>query len=365
MKTVLITGCAGFIGINLIKRLVETTTDYIIGIDSLITSVDPHITLSKDGHVFGTIPERGCNEVITECRNVGIGRWMRSAGEKEFCRNNADNICERFTFIQCDIVKDVDVLQGLPKIDEIYHFASIASPPKYRKYPIETMNVNIIGTIHMLDLAVKHGAKLLFTSTSEVYGDPLEHPQKETYYGNVNTVGERSCYDESKRCAETYVYEYRRKYTGDFKICRIFNTYGPYMDIDDGRVITNIIKQVIHNRPVVIHGDGNQTRSFCYIDDMLDGLLSFMVSSELGPINLGNPNTECTINNLVRIFEIVIGTKLIVVNDGKMENDPALRRPDIRNARRLLGFYPSVSLEDGLQKTFTYFTKVTLQSLRQ
>jgi UDP-glucuronate decarboxylase len=137
------------------------------------------------------------------------------------------------------------------------------------------------------------------------------------------------------------------------------------MDIDDGRVITNIIKQVIHNRPVVIHGDGNQTRSFCYIDDMLDGLLSFMVSSELGPINLGNPNTECTINNLVRIFEIVIGTKLIVVNDGKMENDPALRRPDIRNARRLLGFYPSVSLEDGLQKTFTYFTKVTLQSLRQ
>jgi len=360
MKTVLITGCAGFIGINLVKRLVETTTDYIIGIDSLITSVDPHITLSKDGHVFGTIPERGCNEV----ENVGIGR-LSGETPTAFCRNNTDNICERFTFIQCDIVKDVDVLQGLPKIDEIYHFASIASPPKYRKYPIETMNVNIIGTIHMLDLAVKHGAKLLFTSTSEVYGDPLEHPQKETYYGNVNTVGERSCYDESKRCAETYVYEYRRKYTGDFKICRIFNTYGPYMDIDDGRVITNIIKQVIHNRPVVIHGDGNQTRSFCYIDDMLDGLLSFMVSSELGPINLGNPNTECTINNLVRIFEIVIGTKLIVVNDGKMENDPALRRPDIRNARRLLGFYPSVSLEDGLQKTFTYFTKVTLQSLRQ
>ena len=304
MKTILITGCAGFIGTNLVKHLLNTTSDYIIGLDIADISCPPY---------------------------------------------------NRFQFIRCDVVKDHAILNELPKIDEIYHLASIASPPKYRMYPLETMNVNVIGTINMLELAVKNSAKFLLTSTSEVYGNPLEHPQKESYYGNVNTVGERSCYDESKRCAETYVYEYRIKYGGDFKICRIFNTYGPYMDIDDGRVVTNIIKQIIHNRPILIHGDGRQTRSFCYIDDMLDGILSLMASKEVGPINLGNPDTECSINELVKIFETIIGTKLIVTRIGKMEDDPVLRRPDIRNARRLLGFSPKVGLEEGLQKTFSHF----------
>jgi len=304
MKTILITGCAGFIGTNLVKHLLKTTADYIIGLDIADISCPPH---------------------------------------------------NRFQFIRCDVVKGHAILNELPKIDEIYHLASIASPPKYRMYPLETMNVNVIGTINMLELAVKNSAKFLLTSTSEVYGNPLEHPQKESYYGNVNTVGERSCYDESKRCAETYVYEYRLKYGYDFKICRIFNTYGPYMDIDDGRVVTNIIKQIIHNRPVLIHGDGRQTRSFCYIDDMLDGLLSLMASNEVGPINLGNPDTECSINELVKIFETIIGTKLIVTRIGKMEDDPVLRRPDIRNARRLLGFSPKIGLEEGLQKTLSHF----------
>jgi UDP-glucuronate decarboxylase len=258
-------------------------------------------------------------------------------------------------------------LQRSLKIDEIYHLASIASPPKYRKYPIETMDVNILGTRNILDLAVKHGAKFLLTSTSEVYGDPLEHPQKETYYGNVNTVGERSCYDESKRCAETYVYEYRRKYGGEdgskgsnYKICRIFNTYGPYMDIDDGRVVTNIIKQAMRNSPVYICGDGKQTRSFCYIDDLLDGLISLMDSREVaGPINLGNPNTECSMNKLVSIFENLFGGKLIVTKVPKMENDPQIRRPDISLARNLLGFSPKISLEEGLQKTIEHFSSTT------
>jgi len=265
---------------------------------------------------------------------------------------------ERFQFIKCDVVNDLNILSNLPKIDEIYHLASIASPPKYRKYSIETLDVNVIGTKNILDLAVKNGAKFLLTSTSEIYGDPLEHPQKESYYGNVNTVGERSCYDESKRCAETYVYEYRRKYNGDFKICRIFNTYGPYMDIDDGRVITNVIKQVIHSRPVLICGDGKQTRSFCYIDDMLDGLVALMESREVGPINLGNPNTECSINDLIKTFETVFGCKLIVTRVPKMENDPTVRRPDISAAQKLLGFSPKIGLEEGLQKTYTHFIEI-------
>lgn len=316
MKTILITGCAGFIGINLINRLLKDPNNQIIGIDNLLTSSEPH----------------------------GISN-------------------DRFQFLKWDVVKDISLLNILPKIDEIYHLASIASPPKYRKYPIETLDVNVIGTRNILDLAVKHGAKFLLTSTSEVYGEPLEHPQKESYFGNVNTVGERSCYDESKRCAETYVYEYRRKVLpdgarGDFKICRIFNTYGPHMDIDDGRVITNIIKQAIHSRPVLICGDGTQTRSFCYIDDLLDGLVALMESREEGPINLGNPNTECSMNELVLTFERIVGHKLPVTLVPKMENDPNVRRPDIRLASQLLGFSPKVGLEEGLQKTYTHFIEM-------
>lgn len=315
MKTVLITGCAGFIGTNLCIRLLkEYPFVNIIGIDNLLTSAEP--ILKND----------------------------------------------RFKFIKCDIVTDSNLLLDLPKIDEIYHLASIASPPKYKKYPIETLNVNVIGTKNMLDLAVRHGAKFLLTSTSEVYGDPLKHPQKESYYGNVNTVGARSCYDESKRCAETYAYEYRRKYcsnNNNFKICRIFNTYGPYMDIDDGRVVTNIIKCVIENKPIVIYGDGTQTRSFCYIDDMIDGLLLLMDSNEVGPINLGNPDTECSMNELVGIFETVIGFKHIKTYKDKTENDPMLRNPDIRLAQKLLGFCPKIGLEEGLHKTILYFAKTS------
>ena len=315
MKIILITGCAGFIGTNLCLRILKDFPSVnIIGVDNLLTSAEPTI------------------------------------------RN------DRFQFIKCDIVTEAERLLDLPKIDEIYHLASIASPPKYKKYPIETLNVNVLGTKNMLDLAVMKGAKFLLTSTSEVYGDPLEHPQKESYYGNVNTVGSRSCYDESKRCAETYVYEYRRKYCNagnHFKICRIFNTYGPHMDIDDGRVVTNIIKRIIENKPITIYGDGTQTRSFCYIDDMVDGLLSLMASDEAGPINLGNPDTECSMNELVGIFETVIGFKHIKIYEDRTENDPMLRKPDIGEARRLLGFCPKIGLEEGLHKTIVHFAKTS------
>lgn len=307
MKTVLITGCAGFIGTNLSLSLLTDPNVEIIGVDNLLTSEAPAI------------------------------------------------VNERFVFIKCDIVTQIPLLYGITRVDEIYHLASIASPPKYKKYPIETLNVNVIGTRNMLDLAVKWGAKFLLTSTSEVYGDPLQHPQHESYYGNVNTVGERSCYDESKRCAETYVYEYRRKYGGDFKICRIFNTYGPHMDLDDGRVITNIIKCVIYNKPVILYGDGTQTRSFCYIDDMIAGLTSLMASEQTGPINLGNPDTELSLTQLVKTFENVLEFRIPIVNVERTENDPMIRRPDISLASHLLGFRPKVGIEHGLHKTIMHF----------
>ena len=174
----------------------------------------------------------------------------------------------------------------------------------------------------------------------------------------MNTVGERSCYDESKRCAETYVYEYQRRtpeLANNYKICRIFNTYGPRMDIGDGRIITNILCQIQKNRPILIYGDGNQTRSFCYIDDMVDGLVRLMASDEKGPINLGNPATECSINDLVVEFEKILGTKFIKTHTERTENDPKIRRPDIRMAKRLLGFRPKVGLENGIQKTLDFF----------
>jgi len=240
-------------------------------------------------------------------------------------------------------------------VDEIYHLACIASPPKYKEYSIETLMTSFVGTKNVLDLANRYGAKVLFTSTSEVYGDPLVHPQPEEYFGNVNTYGERSCYDEGKRVAESLIYEYRRNYGLDVKIVRIFNTYGPYMDIDDGRVITNFIKQIIAGKPLVIYGDGTQGRSFCYVDDMIDGLYRLMNSVEHGPINIGNPNTEFTLNELVGQFEGILGRKLEVVYIEATENDPKQRKPIIEKAQRLLGWSPSVGLTEGLEKTMRYF----------
>lgn len=324
-KNILITGAAGFIGTNLCLRFRADPAVRVFAVDNLLTSPP------MDPAVFGSPP-------------------------------GADN---RFQFIQCDVIHQTHLLADLPPIDEIYHLASLASPPKYKKYPIETLDVNVIGTRNMLELAAKHRAKFILTSTSEVYGDPLEHPQRESYFGNVNVVGERSCYDESKRCAETYVFEFRRKYGGDFKICRIFNTYGPHMDLGDGRVITNIISNIVRNRPITIYGDGEQTRSFCYIDDLLDGLTALMASTELGPVNLGNPHTECTMNRLIEIFESELCAKLYTLHEARTENDPMVRRPDISLASRALGFSPRVGLQEGIHRTFLHFTSTDTVNFRK
>ena len=207
-----------------------------------------------------------------------------------------------------------------------------------------------MGTKNTLDLAKKYNAKYLLTSTSEVYGDPLIHPQPEEYYGNVNTVGSRACYDESKRVAETLVYEYRKLYNLDTKIVRIFNTYGPNMDEKDGRVITNFIYQTKINQPVTIYGSGNQTRSFCYVDDMVSGLIKMMNSIEPGPINLGNPNCEFTLIELVKILEELINKKIDIMYLPATENDPQCRKPNIDKAQKLLDWKPVISLKEGLIK---------------
>jgi UDP-glucuronate decarboxylase len=313
MKYILITGGAGFIGSNLCKHLLKDPNNYVICIDNLVTG-----------------SKKNLEEIMSN---------------------------SNFYFAQYDITNK-DALNELAflHIDEIYHLACIASPPKYKQYSIETLTTSFQGTKNMLELVRKYNSKILFTSTSEVYGDPLIHPQPEEYFGNVNTVGERSCYDEGKRVAESLIYEYRRLYNVDAKIVRIFNTYGPFMDIDDGRVITNFIKQIQQDEPLVIYGDGTQTRSFCYIDDMINGLCKMMNSSELGPINIGNPYCEFTLNDLVKVFENVTNKKLSVNYISSTENDPKQRKPVIEKAKTLLGWEPVVGLENGISKTISYFT---------
>jgi len=314
-KVILVTGGAGFLGRNLCKKLLQDENNHVICIDNLVTGRTKNIT--------------------------------------EFTANT------QFRFIEQDIIDpnfSTSFVQMLPEhVHEIYHLACIASPPKYKEYSIETLMTSFVGTKNVLDLAKIYNAKVLFTSTSEVYGDPLVHPQPEEYFGNVNTFGERSCYDEGKRVAESLIYEYRRKFGLDAKIVRIFNTYGPYMDIDDGRVITNFIKQIIANKPLVIYGDGTQGRSFCYVDDMIDGLYRFMNSVEHGPMNIGNPYTEFTLNELAHQFEHILGRKLEVTYIEATENDPKQRKPVIEKAQRLLGWAPLVELAEGLKKTMTYF----------
>jgi UDP-glucuronate decarboxylase len=307
-KKIIVAGGAGFLGRHLCKKLLNRG-HYVICIDNLVSS--------------------NINNIV------------------EFISN------DNFTFYCHDITKPIE----LNNIDEIYNLACIASPDLYKLKSIETLSTCFIGTKNLLDLAVSNNAKYLFTSTSEVYGDPIVHPQPEEYYGNVNTVGERSCYDEGKRVAETLVYEYNKKYNLDTKIVRIFNTYGPYMNINDGRVITNFIKKILNNEKIQIYGSGNQTRSFCYVDDLIDGILNMMDSKEKGPINIGNPNCEFTINKLVNVFEKILNIKLEVEHLEGTENDPQQRKPIIEKAMEKLNFNPQINLEEGILKTYNYFIK--------
>lgn len=311
MQSVLVTGGAGFLGSHLCERLIKDGYK-VTCLDNLLTGSEKNL------------------EQLTDSPN--------------------------FQFVNADIVSPGE---KLPKenFDYIFHLASPASPVDYQNYPEETLLTNSMGTLNILKLAKETGAKILIASTSEVYGDPLEHPQKETYFGNVNSFGPRSCYDEGKRFGEAATYVYIRKYDIDARVIRIFNTYGPRMQKDDGRVVSNFIMAALTGEPLKIDGDGSQTRSFCYVDDLIEGMLKAMFTGETkGEVfNLGNPG-EFTVRQLAEKVKEITGSASEIVFSGEFrENDPMRRRPDITKAKTVLGWEPKVDLEEGLAKTIEYY----------
>lgn len=306
MKTILIAGGAGFIGSNLCEYL-HFKKNRIICVDNLYTGKIDNI------------------KFLLEKPN--------------------------FKFINHDITNKLNIEE---KIDEIYHLACPASPEKYQKDSIYTLEINFNGTLNLLNLAKEKNSKFLLTSTSEIYGEPEISPQTESYRGNVNTIGIRSCYDEGKRIAETLVMDFNRNYNLDTKIARIFNTYGEKMDKNDGRVVTNFIKQMINNENITIYGDGLQTRSFCYIEDQINGLTKLMNTNYIYPINIGNTR-EITIRKLVDILYILIPeTKSKIIIKPLPSDDPTNRCPDISLAKKILNWYPVIELEVGLINTINY-----------
>lgn len=312
MKTILITGGTGFIGSNLCKRLIKDENNKIICVDNNYTG-------------------------------------------------SLDNVCEllnnpHFKFIEHDIIEPLEIED---KIDEIYNLACPASPPAYQgEKAIFTTKTCVYGAINMLELAIKNNAKILQTSTSEVYGEPLVHPQVEAYRGNVNPIGIRACYDEGKRCAESLYFDYNRIYGARIKVIRIFNTYGPYMDPNDGRVVSNFICQALRGEDLTLYGDGSQTRSFCYVDDLVEIILKVMESDDdfTGPVNTGNPD-EFTIKELAELVREKINPNLNVIYKELPSDDPTQRRPDITLAKEKFGWEPKIKLSEGLDKTIEYFAK--------
>ena len=264
----------------------------------------------------------------------------------------------RFEFIQRDVNEPYDV----GPVEYIFHFASPASPVDYMEHGIETLKVGSLGSFHSLDLAKKYGAKYMLASTSECYGDPLEHPQKETYWGHVNPIGPRSVYDESKRFAEALTVAYRRYHKVETQVLRIFNTYGPRLQLNDGRVISNFMKQALRGEPLTVYGDGTQTRSFCYVSDEVDGILRLASSGQPGPINIGNPG-EFTILECAKLVLKVTGSKSEITYEPLPQDDPKQRRPDITKARELLGWEPKVDLEQGLRLSMEYFQEAVKEKL--
>ena len=298
-KVILVTGGAGFIGSNLCQHFLDTTDHQVICVDNLFSG----------------------SHMLTH---------------------------PRYTLIQQDVCQlSLDFIEH---IDEIYHLACPASPKYYQQNPMKTIKTCVFGTYRILKLCKRFRCKLLFTSTSEVYGDAEITPQHEDYWGNVNPIGIRACYDESKRLCETMITEYRRKHNLDLKIVRIFNTYGPQMNPLDGRIIPAILSAVRTNSAIEVYGNGLQTRSLCFIDDLLRGLCLMMASAESGPINLGNPHEECTINEVISLAEDLFQHKIERINRPLPQNDPRQRRPDITKAQRLLNWSPQISLKDGLLK---------------
>jgi dTDP-glucose 4,6-dehydratase len=257
----------------------------------------------------------------------------------------------RFEFVHCDVTGELDVAGP---IDAVMNLASAASPRDYFALPLETLAVGSTGTQHLIDLAMRHDARFFLASTSEVYGDPLVHPQPESYWGHVNPIGERSVYDEAKRFAEALTVASRRSRGLDACIVRIFNTYGPRMKPDDGRVVSNFIVQALRGEPLAVYGDGAQTRSFCYVDDEIRGFLALLDSDESGPVNIGNPN-EFTVLELADVVLELTGSSSSIVYEPPLADDPARRRPDIALARRALGWEPTIDLREGVARTIPYF----------
>lgn len=289
---------------------------------------------------------------------------LLASGDRVICVDNfltssKDNIKhllenKNFVLVEHDIINPLYIEE---KINEIYNLACPASPVHYQKNPIRTVKANTIGVINILGLARAKQAKILQASTSEVYGDPLVHPQTEDYRGNVNTIGPRACYDEGKRVAETLCFDYHRTHGLKIKVIRIFNTYGPRMSADDGRVVSNFIVQALKNQTLLIDGDGSQTRSFCYVDDLVEGIIKMMATPDdiLGPVNLGNPD-EFTIKQLAELVLKLTGSSGEIKYSGQFrEDDPMQRRPDITKAKKVLGWEPKIKLEEGLEKTIKYF----------
>ena len=308
-KRILVTGGAGFLGSHLIDRLIA----------------DGHEVLCADNLFTGT-------------------------------KRNIDHLadCRNFEFLRHDVTFPLFV-----EVDQIFNLACPASPIHYQHDPVQTTKASIHGAINMLGLAKRLGAKILQASTSEVYGDPAVHPQTEDYWGNVNPIGPRSCYDEGKRCAETLFFDYYRQHKLAIKVVRIFNTYGPRMHANDGRVVSNFIVQALKNEQISIFGEGTQTRSFCFVDDMIDGFVKMMESGDeiVGPINMGNPR-EFTMMELAHRVIQLTGSRSVLVHVPLPEDDPRQRRPDISKARDQLGWEPKVELDEGLVRTIRYFDEL-------
>ena len=309
-KRVLVTGGAGFLGSHLVERLLDQGNE-VICLDNLFTGIKQNIE-----HLLGN---------------------------------------PRFEFIRHDVTTPLHY-----EVDEIYNLACPASPIHYQHDPVQTIKTSVHGAINVLDLAKRLNVRVFQASTSEVYGDPVVHPQPEEYWGNVNPIGPRSCYDEGKRCAETLFFDYHRQYGLDIRVARIFNTYGPRMHPNDGRVISNFIIQALRGEDITIYGDGLQTRSFCYVDDMIDGFIRFMAGSGkdfIGPINFGNPK-EFTIRQLGEIIIEMTGSSSKLDFRALPIDDPKQRQPNISRARELLEWRPVTDVESGLRKTIEYFDKL-------
>jgi len=300
-----------------------------------------------------------------------LSERLLQAGHRVVCVDNFSTGLRRnirhlarfdtFSVVNQDIVEPIDI-----EVDEIYNLACPASPPHYQADPIHTMMTSVLGSLNLLELAVRHNARIFQASTSEIYGDPHVHPQVESYWGNVNSFGPRSCYDEGKRCAETLFFDFHKKYGTEIKIARIFNTYGPRMRPDDGRVVSNFIVQALKGEDITIYGNGSQTRSFCFVDDLIEGFVRLMNSapSFQGPVNLGNPG-EFTIGELARQVIEMTGSSSKIVHHPLPVDDPRQRRPDISLAKRELDWQPNVPLSAGLKETIRYFDRLLAHAGRE